>query len=217
MDAYVYVDGESHWIRSEHLWKKLHGGDAELTQIVGTGSGGSINYPTPSPATCAFAAGKFFWDPAYPALPEGNFRHCHIQGATYFTACTGDEDDLHNVRLAIRQYGFEPQVLKERATHAKSRKHQVENSAIIEKPKGVDIGLTVRLIEDAYHHNFNICYLFTSDVDFVPVICSIQRVGRKVVVFGYRDGIGKNSELEYVPDAFIDLTNHMGKYTLRKA
>jgi uncharacterized LabA/DUF88 family protein len=65
--------------------------------------------------------------------------------------------------------------------------------------------LTVRLLEDAYRRIFDVCYLFTSDVDYAPLIRAVQRIGQKVIVFGYRDGMGNNSELEYVPDAFIDL------------
>ncbi len=79
----------------------------------------------------------------------------------------------------------------------------------MEKAKGVDIGLSVRVLEDAYHNIYDSCYLFTSDIDFLPVIRVLQRLGKKVIVFGYIDGLGNRSELEYVPDAFIDLSDHM--------
>jgi len=75
----------------------------------------------------------------------------------------------------------------------------------------VDIGLSVRVLEDAYHNIFSSCFLFTSDIDFLPVIRVLQRIGKKVLVFGYMDGLGSRSELEYVPDAFIDLSDHMRK------
>jgi uncharacterized LabA/DUF88 family protein len=54
-------------------------------------------------------------------------------------------------------------------------------------------------------------------IDFLPVIRAIQRMGKKVIVFGYKDGLGTRSELEYVPDVFVDLSDHMRKeYQLKK-
>ena len=37
-----------------------------------------------------------------------------------------------------------------------------------------------------------------------------------MIVFGYKDGLGNNSDLEYIPDAFIDLGEHMKTYKLKK-
>jgi uncharacterized protein (TIGR00288 family) len=94
----------------------------------------------------------------------------------------------------------------------------MSNAGVVEKAKGVDIGLSVRVIEDAYHNIFDTCYLFTSDIDFLPVVAAIQRIGKKVIVFGYMDGLGTRSKLEYVPDGFVDLSSHMsGTYKVRGA
>ena len=60
-------------------------------------------------------------------------------------------------------------------------------------------------------------FLFTSDIDYLPVIQSLQRIGRKVVVFGFKDGLGANSQLEYVPDAFVELGQYMQKYKCQKS
>ena len=37
---------------------------------------------------------------------------------------------------------------------------------------------------------FDVCHLFTSDADYIPVIKAMQRVGKKVVVFGASGVIG---------------------------
>ena len=105
--------------------------------------------------------------------------------------------------------GLTPPSLKQLADR---RTHTRTDLGLLEKPKGVDIGLTVRVLEDAYHNIFDTCYLFTSDIDFLPVIRVVQRLGKKVVVFGYADGLGNRSKLEYVPDAFVDLSERIKSY-----
>ena len=82
---------------------------------------------------------------------------------------------------------------------------RVTNEAVIEKAKGVDIALAVRMFEDAQSGVYTHCALFTSDLDFLPVIESVQRMGKSVWVYGYKSGIGRNSPLEYVPARFVDL------------
>lgn len=208
MRTYVYVDGESHYVRSSTLWRKLYGDEADLSWIgVRDRPSGGVSYPNSGPpAVRVEARTKFFWDTYYPFLaPHPRI----IDGAIYFTAFSGDEVDFHNVCVAIRKHGFDPRVTRERSHLAEQRKNRLSNTGLLEKAKGVDVGLAVRLLEDAYHNIFDVCYLFTSDIDFLPVIRVLHRIGRKVIVFGYSDGLSNRSELEYVPDAFVDLAEHM--------
>ena len=109
----------------------------------------------------------------------------------------------------MRRQRFDPQVIRERRQLSNRRRDLLVSEGIIEKPKGVDISLAVRVLEDAYRGIFNICYSFTSDIDFLPVIRVLQRLGKKVLVFGYEDGLASQSELAFVPDAFVDLGAHM--------
>lgn len=69
----------------------------------------------------------------------------------------------------------------------------------------MDVGLSVRILEDAYARNFSSCCLYTSDVDYMPVIRSVQRLGKTVIVLGYADGLSKHSPLQHEPDSFVDL------------
>jgi uncharacterized LabA/DUF88 family protein len=211
MRTCVYVDGESHFARSEWLWKQCHVNAAELSHIVSIGLvPGGLAYPDPDePYVCLEARAKFFWDKRYPYLAPNPFREHPIDNAVYFTAVSGDDTICQDVRVSIRKHRFDPQVTKEPKELADQRKNRLRNYGIIEKAKGVDIALSVRVLEDAYHNIYDSCYLFTSDIDFLPVIRVLQRIGKKVIVFGYMDGIGARSELEYVPDAFVDLSAHM--------
>jgi uncharacterized LabA/DUF88 family protein len=54
--------------------------------------------------------------------------------------------------------------------------------------------------------------LLTSNVDFIPVIEAVQRMGKRVFVFGFRAGLASPSEFGYVPARFIDLEPRMSEY-----
>lgn len=54
--------------------------------------------------------------------------------------------------------------------------------------------------------------LLTSDVDFIPVIDAVQRMGKRVYVFGFREGVASQSDFDYVPEKFIDLGDRMSQY-----
>jgi len=105
----------------------------------------------------------------------------------------------------LRALGFEPQILKELSELTKRRSNILRSEGVIEKAKGVDIAIAVRMLEDAQRNVFQVCGLYTSDVDYIPVIEVVKRMGKAVYVFGYRSGLGRNSPLEYVPDRFVDL------------
>jgi uncharacterized LabA/DUF88 family protein len=73
------------------------------------------------------------------------------------------------------------------------------------------------MLEDAYHNNYVACFLLTSDVDYLPVIQAVRRMGKQVYVLGYRGGIGVRSPFEYVPDRFVDIgEGFMKTYYVRK-
>jgi hypothetical protein len=146
MQTYIYVDGESHFIRSRKCWKKIHGEGAELQDINHyiTTSAAKQCYPNPHhPLIRSELRSKFFWDKHYPCLLSAPFSLPRIDGAIYFTDFAGDDNDYHSICVTIRQEGFEPQVIRELGKLAKRREHLLKTEEILEKPKGVDIGLTV--------------------------------------------------------------------------
>lgn len=214
--ANIYVDGESHFIRSEACFKKLHGAELLLEAAAYNPNNiGTMSYPDEAhPILRIDRKCKFFWDKQYVAyLDDLQLRSIrNLRNAIYFSSAFGDEDLLHSVRTFIRQQGFDPQIILERRQLANQRETQRTTNQLIYKAKGVDIGIAVRLLEDAYLGVFNECFLFTSDIDFVPAIEVIRRLGRKVYVCGYGDGLGKNSALEYIPDRFIDLEERVKSY-----
>jgi uncharacterized protein (TIGR00288 family) len=77
--------------------------------------------------------------------------------------------------------------------------------ALLIKPKGVDIALAVRMLEDATYNNFDRCILVTSDIDYLPAINAVRRMGKQVSVLGFQEGIANDSPFMYVVEGFVDL------------
>jgi uncharacterized LabA/DUF88 family protein len=230
MSRYLYIDGESHYIRSRKCWKSLHGEDAELNEVDYTGQ--HSDRPDFLPEFSQFygrvdyrrkllyvdSKVKFFFDASdgfRSVTPGFGAGFGGFERAVYFTSFSGDDDELYKKQVMIRELGLEPHIVHEDRQHADQRENTLANYNIIEKAKGVDIALTVRMIEDGYRHNYQQCFLFTSDIDYLPVIESVRRMGRQVFVFGYKDGLGKNSPMVYVPDRFIDLGAYMKAFYQR--
>lgn len=186
-ELYLYVDGESHYIRNEAKLKKLFGPDVDLAKVWVPG------YKLVIDPLC-----RFFWDEdAYGVFNIQPYRK------VYFSAYSASDERTHRLNQFVRSAGFEPQLFKEDKDLLNNRKTALRDSQIIEKPKGADIMLAVRMIEDAVQGNYQRCLLFTSDADFLPVIRAVRRLGKFVTVYGFADGI--NPEMTYVPDKFIDL------------
>jgi uncharacterized LabA/DUF88 family protein len=191
---HTYIDGESHFIRSEQCISQVFGEKVTMESLLGM-----------VPKDFGIAVDrrcKLFWLSMYD-------RRISLGGKNklvYFTSCAGDEDLLHALRVSLRAKGFEPRLGKEASMLAKQRDHVLNTEGLIEKPKGIDIALTVRMMEDAQKNAFDECCLFTSDIDYIPLIEAVQRMGKTVAVYGYSNGLGKNSQMLYVPDVFCDLT-----------
>jgi uncharacterized LabA/DUF88 family protein len=186
---YVYIDGESHFIRSENAWRQLHGEEACL---------GRLRYVNQADdrMILVLPEAKVFWT---------RRMNPDVHRATYFTSASGDEPARHQIMVTLREFGLEPSIVQERTGLRSQRQNVLNTQQLIEKPKGVDIALAVRMLEDAYHQTFDVCHLYTSDVDFLPVIQAIRARGKQVFVHGYRNGLSQHSPLLHVPDRFVDL------------
>jgi uncharacterized LabA/DUF88 family protein len=198
----VYIDGENHFHRSKACWKKLHGDDKELNAV----------FPCQPPVRGEIEileAARFFYDPNLVFNLNLIVSGVEPDRVIYFTAFTGTDEELHRIRVELRNRGVEPQVVKEAKDLRDRRENRLRDASIVTKAKGVDIGMATRILEDAFLNNFDRCILLTSDIDFLPVVEVVKRSGKQVFVVGFRDGIGKLSPFEYVPDKFFDLSEFM--------
>lgn len=191
--TYVYIDGESHFIRSQEAWRDLHGKDAQLEQLR------YIDQPDEALVLVEPRAHVFWTRKMNPGVDR----------AIYFTSAACDEKTMHKYKVRLRRFDLDPHIVKEPKKLANGRKNVLGNSHVIEKAKGVDIALTVRMLENALSlcNTFDICHLYTSDVDFEPLIKAVMAQGKKVFVHGYENGLSNLSPLRHVSDEFYDLTD----------
>jgi len=215
MRAVVYVDGENHFLRTQEVCKRHFDGLDSLEAVRKRNRvGGAAAFPDElDPIVEARSDAFFFWDKHIFDYLDRKYRRAiamhtrNVVQGVYATSITGSDDHAHEARVWIRNRGFDPLVHHELTDARKSREGNVNS-----KPKTVDVALAVRILEDAYRNIYDACYLFTSDLDFVPVIEAVKRLGKQVVVCGYRHAIGKRSELEFVPDGFADIKERIQDY-----
>jgi len=187
--TYVYVDGESHFIRSERAWRDLHGEEACLEQLRYVGQADDR-------LVLVVPAAKVFWTRRMnPAV-----KRCY-----YFTAAAGDDSTRHRINVMLRDFEVEPCVFPERKALELQRQNVLRQQQLIEKAKCVDVALAVRMLEDSQHEVFDVCHLYSSDVDFLPLIQAVKARGKQVFVHGYKNGLADQSPLLHVPDQFVDL------------
>jgi hypothetical protein len=188
--VYTYVDGESHFIRLEKAWQQLHGDYAKLDElrfINQTDPGWILHLPH----------AKVFWTRSWSPG----------QKTFYFTAASGDAAAIHGIEKSIRDFGLDHHVTHETSALAKQRRALLENRGVMEKAKAVDAAIFVRMLMDAQSDLYDLCNLYTSDVDYLPVIQEVMtRYGKRVFVHGFKSGLADYSPLETVPNQFVDLS-----------
>ena len=130
MRIYVYVDGESHFVRSQALWRRLHGDDAQLSEITSTLTVANKNaYPDRyNPKIRLEPRAKFFWDIGYQTIAPRPYTSLSIDGAAYFTSFSGDEDGYHAACVAVRAQRFDPQITRERAQLSDQRRRNLQQA-----------------------------------------------------------------------------------------
>lgn len=147
--------------------------------------------------------------------------------ATYYTSAFGDDlkikeakDDIRNLNFSKHRNltlpnRFTPHVFKKKKKNSKKEKN-IENkkdgentcncdSLYIVKSKGVDIQLTVDILNHVHSDNVDTVLLFSGDGDFIPVMTEVQRCGKQFWVYAFSKGL--NPEIEPIADKFICIDN----------
>jgi uncharacterized LabA/DUF88 family protein len=186
--VYTYVDGESHFIRCKRAWGDIHGQAASLEQLRHKAD------PAGHSLLCVPDANVLWMTQMAPDADR----------IYYFTSISGDTSCVHRVKCHLRDHGLEPEVVHETSQLKRRRQAAREQDCLIEKPKGVDIALAVCMLESRRH--FEVCHLFTSDIDYLPVVKALRADGKLVYVHGFEDGLGQESDFLHACDGFIDLT-----------
>jgi uncharacterized LabA/DUF88 family protein len=209
---YVYVDGESHFIRFKACAADVFGFPEAASRFCqfNFGNPGDVPSRVDHRRSQKFEYNesvKFVWDYARLESWAGSDMRSYGDFArgVYFTSFVGDPNGVQEARVAIRNYGFEPYVIHEEKQNWRKREGLLTNNGIIEKPKGCDLALATRMIADAAKNLYDVCRLFTSDADYLPVIDAVRNMGKVVWVYGFHDALPERSPFLFAPDYFIDL------------
>lgn len=212
----MFIDAENHIVRSESAAEKLIGSPVAAKAISAAVKTNPriVGYPKASNQSRVVWAPEIqlFWD--YHLLSSGGMLSAsdlqvRISRAIYACSVTGDNDHLHQAQVRIRECGFEPIVVRESKDLRTRRANALKELRLLEKPKGCDIAIATRMVADAAANLFDCCFLFTTDVDFLPAVEAVRRMGKVVWVFGYKDGLSSRSPYLHVPDRFVDLGRYL--------
>jgi uncharacterized LabA/DUF88 family protein len=141
-----------------------------------------------------FQRDVFLWLPIIPGTQR--LQHAEepvpIQDkpirSLYYTSVQGDEARLHEVHDSLLNMGFLPRVMKRSKGETKS--------------KGVDIKLCTEMLANAYMDNYDVAFLATGDADFLPVVEEVQRLGKRVHLMTFNNGL--NEKLKRACDLYLN-------------
>jgi uncharacterized LabA/DUF88 family protein len=214
MKAYLFVDAENHFLRATAVAAEIIGSPkaAPAMARAKTRVDGIIGFPE------HIDNERFGWNPELQLFWDCEVLSARrlmtelgasVARAIYACSCTGDDDKAHEMRVQLRNYGFEPIVVREPKNLRQQREATRKQYGLIEKPKGCDIAIATRMVADAAAELYECCFLFTSDADFLPDIEAVRRMGKIVWVFGFASVLSERSPYLYVPDRFVDLSCHL--------
>ncbi len=212
MRGYVFVDAENNFQRSLDYLEKITGVSDSAKKLSESKIQNNRGYPFKIDGKrIAFKPNlQLFWDcglldsMSNPLSKVG----ASIARAIYVCSCTGDDDASHEIAVELRSYWFEPVVVRELKNLKTQRLNELTKHRILEKPKGCDIAIATRMVADAAADLYDCCLLFTSDADFLPAVEAVRRMGKVVIVLGFRESLPKRSPYLHVPDIFFDLGDH---------
>jgi uncharacterized LabA/DUF88 family protein len=121
-----------------------------------------------------------------------------ILRATYYTYAVGSNEKLDQIRDTIKGLQF--------STHTNSRLPNTLTPQVFKKDKqsaktkGVDIQMTVDILNHVHRDNVDIVMLYSGDGDYIPVIEEVLRCGKQCYISAFSDGL--NPKLSQIADRF---------------
>jgi uncharacterized LabA/DUF88 family protein len=214
MKTYLFVDAENHFLRSTAVAKEIIGSPKAACAMSKAKTRRSFIHGFPE----HIDGERFSWNPELQLFWDCELLSreslsrdlgATIARAIYVCSCAGDEDKAHEMRVQLRNYGFEPIVVRESKSRQQQRITTREQCGLMEKPKGCDIAIATRMVADAAADLYDCCFLFTSDADFLPAIEAVRGMGKIVWVFGFASALPERSPYRYLPDRFVDLRGYL--------
>src|SRR5690348_114564 len=95
--VFAYVDGESHFIRTENAWCSIHGKAAALSRL-------RYIDQKDSRLVLAIPNAKVFWT---RKLSPGAHR------TVYFTSTVCNRETMHELKISLREFNLESHIIPE--------------------------------------------------------------------------------------------------------
>jgi NYN domain len=172
----LFVDGENLTIRGQAVAKSR-----SRTLVEGT----------------HFKRDIFLWFPSLaPAQilrPAANLPtplHRNPVRSHYYTSVVDDGVRWGEVRQALWELNFQPEVFRKRAQQ--------------DKAKGVDIALATDMLNHTFSDNLDVVVLVAGDGDYIPLVREVKRRG-KLVYLAFFEREGLNPELKLESDAMVQI------------
>lgn len=112
----------------------------------------------------------------------------------WFASYGGDEPYFEKYQRILHKHSFDPKLYKRRNA----------------KEKGVDIGLTLAMMRNAYQENFDVALLVAGDKDYVELVDETKRYGPRVHGAFFSEGL--SGTLKVTCDHFYEIPIQTGQY-----
>jgi len=183
----LFVDGENFTRRGQEVLAeagvKLYDDSAWRKDTFLWLPGVGATYPVVSPSSFWWSFRGESTGPPPPVAPPAT-------RAYYYSSMVYAEPQWNQMRLTMRDHGFEPKLFRRREG----------------KSKAVDIALATDVLTLAGESQYQVAVIFAGDGDYVPVVDAVKRLGRHVIVgFFAGDGHGLSDDLRIAADEFVDL------------
>ena len=139
----------------------------------------------------------FVWEPNFTL----NVGKHEIIRAIYYTYAVGDQGKIEEINRNIKSTEF----FKNPYSHLPNflypcifKKENRNRSG-----KGVDIQMTVDILNHVYNNNLDTVYLMSGDGDYLPVINEVIRCGKQIYLAAFSSGL--SPKLSNRVDSFHDL------------
>ena len=118
--------------------------------------------------------------------------NCEVIRKYYYTSVQGDDNREKEVLGILKKAG-------------------IESPIIFKKPKGrsskrVDISLNVDMLNHAQKNHYDIAILVAGDDDYLPLVQSVKKEGKRVVLWFFEESKGLSEDLKMEADYFFDIS-----------
>lgn len=118
--------------------------------------------------------------------------NCEVVRKFYYTAVQGDDNRQKEVLEILKEAG-------------------IESPIIFKKPKGRsskrgDISLSTDMLNHAQKNHYDIAILVAGDDDYVPLVQSVKKEGKRVVLWFFEESKGLSNDLKMEADYFFDIS-----------